>query len=240
MDTNNIPNIEPKIDALTATKMLEDIFDESNVTPNTVPVEALAGYDDFERARFLPQRILLIAVIILWLLLPLMFFAPKYEISQVRMNEQNLPVYTVEVTSHMPVRAVEALLNGESIQIYAKDSKTYAVEPSSNGTLEIRVTALNKQTTVRSVEVTAVDDMGPKLVSSRMDDSRVYLQMAENGTGINYESIYAIGAESGDIVRPESYNKETGTIVFQFPKERMDIYIPDKRGNALHLSMQMQ
>ncbi len=232
-------NMEPKLDALTATRVLENVFEESNIALNTIPAEALAGYPEFRRQSFLPQRLILIAILILWLLAPILFFSPKFDIGEVRMNEQNLPVYTIEVTSLLPVRTVEVQMNGEPVQLYEKDSKTFAVEPASNGTMDIRVTSVNRQTRTRSVEVSAVDDVGPKLISSRIDDSRVYLQMAENGTGVAYENIYAQGRSSGQIVTPESYDKESGTIIFKLPSEVWDVYIPDNRGNALHLSMEM-
>ena len=241
MGKNATINNEPKIDALTATKVLADVFDEIDAQPNTIPVEALAGYQDFKRKRFIPQQILLIFIIVLWLLVPLFFIPPKYEIQQVSMNDQNLPVYTVKVDSFLPVRQVEAALNGEPIQVYAKDSKTYAVEPSQNGRMEIKATGINRQITTRSVDVTEVDDMGPKLISSEIDNEHIYLQMAENGTGVAYENIYAVGQKTGEIVTPEQYDKENGTIIFLIPeKGKCVVYIPDKRGNALHLSIEME
>ncbi|MDO4869299.1 MAG: hypothetical protein Q4A65_03260 [Bacillota bacterium] len=239
MDTNTKTG-EPRIDALTAAKMLEDIFDEAGASPNTMPASALAGYPDFQRQRFLPQRIVLIVILVLWLLIPAFFITPDYDIAQVSTNEQNLPVYTVEVDSVLPMKDVEAVLNGAKMPIYAKDSKTYAVEPDQNGRMEIRVTAVNNQVTVRSVDVNTVDDVGPKLISTSVEGSEVYLQMAENGTGVAYENIYAVGQTSGDIALPANYDRETGTIIFDLANEKWDVYIPDKRGNALHITVEIK
>ena len=233
-------NNEPKLDALTATRVLENVFEESDVALNTIPAVALAGFPQFKRQGFTAQRAIMIVILILWLLIPILFFSPKFDIGEVQMNEQNLPVYTIEVTSMLPVLTVDVQMDGESVQLFKKDAKTFAVEPSRNGVMDIRVTAVNRQTTTRSVAVSGVDDVGPKLLSSRMDDSRVYLQMAENGTGVSYENIYAQGRTSGEIVKPESIDRENGTIIFKLPKEKWDVYIPDNRGNALHLSMEMK
>ena len=240
MEKKTVQNNEPKMDALTATKLLDDIFDEVGMMPNTVPVEALAGYQDFQRRRFIPQTILLIVILVLWLLIPAFFITPKYDITQISTNDQNLPVYTVTVDSFLPVKNVEAILNGEDITIYAKDSKTYAVEPSHNGSMEIRVTAANNQVTVRTVEVDAVDDVGPKLISTNVEGSEVLLQMAENGTGIAYENIYAVGQTTKNIMQPNDFDKETGTIHFELSQEKWDVYIPDNRGNALHITVDIQ
>ena len=78
MDRNNVN--EPKLDALTATRILEDVFEEAGAATNSLPVEALAGYPEFERQRFLPQRILLMVLLILWVLLPIFFITPKCDI----------------------------------------------------------------------------------------------------------------------------------------------------------------
>ena len=237
----NINNVnEPKLDALTATRLLEDVFEEVGAVPNALPVEALAGYPEFERQRFVPQRVLLIVILVLWLLIPIFFITPKYDITQVSTNDQNLPVYTVEIQSLLPIRNVEATLNGTDLPLYAKDSKTYAVEPNQNGTMEIRVTAVNNQTAVRSVDVVAVDDVGPKLISTEVTGQKVLLRMAENGTGVSYNNIYAIGRTSKEIIQPTTYDRETGTIAFDLPKEKWDVYIPDERGNALHLSVEIK
>ncbi len=240
MDRNINNTNEPKLDALTATRMLEDIFEEVGAAPEFLPAEALAGYPEFERQRFLPQRVLLIVILVLWLLIPIFFITPKYDISQVSTNDQDLPVYTVEIQSLLPIRNVEAVLNGTDLPLYAKDSKTYAVEPNQNGTMEIRVTAVNNQTAVRSVVVAAVDDVGPKLISTKVDGQKVLLRMAENGTGVAYSNIYAVGQSSQDIVQPANYDRETGTITFELEQEKWDVYIPDIRGNALHLTVEIK
>ena len=67
MDRNKNNANEPKLDALTASKLLEDVFEEVGAAPNSLPIEALAGYPEFERQRFLPQRVLLIVILVLWL-----------------------------------------------------------------------------------------------------------------------------------------------------------------------------
>ena len=237
---NQNKNTEPKLDALTAARMLENIFEESEVEPNTVPAEALAGFEDLHRSRFLPHRIALAGIILLWILLPVLFIKPSCEISAGVMNDQNLPVYTVSVTTKLPVNKVTASLDGEPLQVYTKDSRTYAVNPDHNGTMEVKVTAANRQTSVSEVAVKEVDDQSPVLTESRIDESRVFLLVGDDGTGVDFESIYAVGEESGKIILPESVDPGKAVVVFLIPEERYDIFVPDMRGNVLHLSMERQ
>lgn len=235
MDHDN--NKEPKLDALTATMMLEDIFAESEIEPNSLPLEALETQTAYRRRRVSVRKVILIAVLVIWLLLPVMFLSPRYEVELAEAQDRDLPVYTIEVKPGLPVRQVEAELAGEPIRVYMKEEgKNYAVEPERNGTLEIRITAMNRQTTVKRIAVTAVDETAPKLISGDMDDAAVYLQVQDEGSGVDYENIYGVTA-SGDLILPEKTDSEQGSVVFGIPGERWDIYVPDKRGNALHLSM---
>ena len=163
-------NTEPKLDALTATNILENIFEEAEAAPSTIPVEALAAHQNLRRSRFGLQRAVLVVVIILWLLLPLLFLTPKYSVSEPQMNDRDEPVYTVEMESFLPVRTMKAYINGKPLQLYEKDSKTFAVEPGENGTMEILITAVNRQTTVSEVEVTAVKEFDETGVVDLGDD----------------------------------------------------------------------
>ena len=149
----------------------ENIFEESEVEPNTVPAEALAGFEDLHRSRFLPHRIALAGIILLWILVPVLFIKSSCEISAGVMNDQNLPVYTVSVTTKLPVNKVTASLDGEPLQVYTKDSRTYAVNPDHNGTMEVKVTAANRQTSVSEVAVKEVDDQSPVLTESRIEQT---------------------------------------------------------------------
>ena len=62
---------DPKLDALAATKLLENVFEECNVEPNTVPMEALSAYSGYRKERFFLQRLILVIAIVLFMLLPL-------------------------------------------------------------------------------------------------------------------------------------------------------------------------
>ena len=168
-------NSEPKLDALTATNILENIFEEAEAAPSTIPVEALAAHQGLRRSRFGPQRIVLIVVMILWLLLPLLFLTPKYSVSEPEMNEQAKPVYTIEIDSFLPVRTMKAHINGKPLQLFEKDDDTFAVSPGENGTLKIQITAVNRQTTVKAVEVTAVKELPDRMGAVDLGDSEVPL-----------------------------------------------------------------
>ena len=71
-----------KLDALAATKLLENVFEECDVEPNTVPMEALSAYSGYRKERFFLQRLILVIAIVLFLMLPFLFISPDYKVSE--------------------------------------------------------------------------------------------------------------------------------------------------------------
>ena len=58
---SDINEKDPKLDALSATRLLENVFDECDVEPNTVPMEALSAYSEVRKERVLLKRLVLAA-----------------------------------------------------------------------------------------------------------------------------------------------------------------------------------
>ena len=62
------------------------------------------------------------------------------------------------------------------------------------------------------------------------------LKVADAGIGADYRESYAVTA-SGTVIRPLEINEQTGEILFAYPEEDWDVYIPDHIGNTLHLAI---
>lgn len=62
-----------------------------------------------------------------------------------------------------------------------------------NGTMTITVVLSNHQYAVETIAVTGIDRTSPVLVSNELKNGQLllYLQDEENGSGIDYEHIYA-------------------------------------------------
>ena len=56
---------------------------------------------------------------------------------------------------------------------------------------------------------------------------------------MDYREIWAMGA-SGTVYHPLETDEEKGEIVFAYPEEMWDVYIPDHIGNTLHLALTLQ
>lgn len=227
------------LDALKEAEILDAVFAECGREPNTIPMEALSAYTVYRKERFSLQRGILAAGMILFFLLPLLFVAPRYEVTAAERGERGLPVYTIRVHSLMPVGRVTALLRSRRLPVYEAGARLFTVEPTRNGELKVSVELLNRQSAATTVTVTEVDAQSPALDGSRVDMATVLLAVSDAGIGVNYRGVYAMDG-AGNVHYPLSTDEQTGEILFAYPEEDWDVYIPDHIGNVLHLALRLE
>ena len=216
-------------------RMLAKIYEACEREPNTVPMEALSDYTVYRKERFNLQRIVTGAAMALFLLLPMLFILPSFDVDTLPEGERGLPVYTVSVRSVLPVRRVLASQSTHNLPVYEASSKIFRIEPTRNGILRIVVELFNRQQLQKEIRVTEVDAHGPQMTDSLVSDETVTLMVKDAGIGVDYYSIYAVD-QSGRVYRPISFDQDQGQIIFVYPEDNWDVYIPDYLGNVLHLA----
>lgn len=174
--------------------------------------------------------------LLVFMMLPLMFVLPGYTVKVDETGERGLPVYTVEVESLLPVGKVLATIKEHNLPVYEAGAKEFTVEPTRNGSLDICVELINHQRVSNSYDVTAVDSEGPQLLESKTLNDGFLLKVSDAGIGVDYRDIYAVSA-SGETYYPVSAGEDG--VLFEYPKESWDIYIPDHIGNTLHLAVKL-
>ena len=224
-----------KPDPVIIQEILDEVFETCHKKPNSAPMEVLYAYSTYRKERFSLQKGILIAAMILFLLLPLLFIGPSFDLNAIPRGERGLPVVTIDVKPGLPVSKVLAEVNRHSLPVYEADAFEYQVEPVRNGTLTIEVELINKQARTQELEMEYVDSDGPELTDSSITDNEVILFVRDEGIGIDYREIYAAD-EEGNLYYPISWEEATGMIVFEYPDSPWDVYIPDHIGNRLHLS----
>ena len=225
-----------KLDELTASRILGNVFDACGKEPNSIPMEALSAYAVYRKERFSLQRAVIIGAMILFLALPFLFTLPRISVTQEKEGIRGLPVYTIRVRSLLPERSVTAGLKSHMLPVYEADAGVYTVEPTRNGTMTVRVELVNRQSAAENVSVKDVDAHGPVFTESRTEQDRLFLYLEDQGIGIDFRDAYAKTA-SGEIIRPVSWKEDLGEIVFPYPEEPWDVYVPDYIGNTLHLAL---
>ena len=222
-------------DAFRMAEILWNVFQAAGWEPNSVPIEALSSYAVYRKERFSLQRGVLIAAMVLFLLLPALFILPEYQVIYEQEGVRGLPVYRIDVHSLLQVGRVTAAMRQHQLPVYEAGSRSFTVEPIRNGELTIEVALVNRQTVQTAEQVTGVDAESPQLTGSEVGDDTSLMYVEDAGIGVNYSGIYAVG-ESGAVYKPVSASAEEG-VLFTYPDEAWDVYIPDHIGNILHLKV---
>ena len=228
-------NDEPQLELATAQQMLDNVFDACKLEHNTVPLEILSSYSNYRKERYALQKTILILMMMLFVFLPLLFIPAKIDITQDTDNQTLL----ADITTLLPIRRINAVINGKNVPIYEVSANHYVVQPSANGTLTLSVTLVNRQETTIEYEVGMVDNSAPKVLASELKDHTLVLYLEDADSGINYEGIY-LTTGVGVMSEPLSYDPETGCVVVEYPTEITNVYVPDNTGNTLHLLLTPQ
>lgn len=221
-----------------AADILDTVFESCEAKANTVPMEALSAYAVYRKERFSLQRGILAISILVFMMLPMLFMIPGYSVSVEENGERGLPVYTVNVKSVLPVGKVLASLRNHNLPVYEAGAREFTIEPTRNGKLSITVELVNRQRTSGEYDVVNVDSQGPQLVDNETTDDYFIIKVEDAGIGVDYREVYAT-SKSGKVYYPVTSDAEEG-IVFEYPEEPWDIYIPDHIGNTLHLAISLK
>ena len=219
-----------------AVQILEDVFAAAGKEANTVPLGELSSYAIYRRERFLLQKAVLAAGLTLFALLPLFFILPGIRVTGRGEGTRGLPVYELETSAILPVRAVTARLRTHALPVYEADKGIYEIEPTRNGAMTVRVELMNRQSSELTVTVEDVDSNCPELLGSEVGENDFTLSFRDEGIGTDLREIYAVDIE-GNVHYPESIDQENGLAVFAYPESDWDIYVPDHIGNTLHMKL---
>lgn len=226
-----------ELTTLETSEILDAVFSACGDEGNTVPMETISSYAVYRKERFTLQRAIAAMALLVFMMLPLLFILPSYRVSVEETGGRGLPVYTVEVDSILPVGRVLASIKDHALPVYEAGAKEFTVEPTRNGSMDISVELVNRQRVSTAHDVTAVDAESPELLGNETSGEGFVLKVTDAGIGVDYREVYAVSS-SGEVHYPVSADAEGG-IVFGFPDERWDVYIPDHIGNTLHLSVKL-
>lgn len=230
---------KPELNLDQAGKILANVFEANDVEPNSIPLEVLTSYSNYRKERFSLQRMVILIILVLFFMLPFLFIPSDFVIHPSNTANTANPTFTLEVTSPMLVKRVNASIGGRSIPVYEMDSHIFSIEPMVNGRMTVTVTLMNNQTATQYIEVNNVDLEAPVILSSDVDQENVYLYLSDAGTGIDYAHIEGLAGD-GSTIKPLSYDKKTGCVVFAYPKDILNITIPDFAENKLQLVLRVE
>lgn len=214
-----------------AEQILAEVFDSCGFQRNTVPLEALTSYANYRKEKYTIQRTLIIAILLLFLFLPLLFVSAKIIIA-VRLEKENEnPVYDVSVSSIVPVDSITVMMNGRTVPVYKAGSHDFVIRPIDNGDMAVSVTLINKQISQEEHNVSGIDVTGPVLVSVDTSESEVILTIEDSESGLSPDGVTLVLADGTSY--PFLFDPEAGTVTFMYPPEPVTLTAGDMKGNPL-------
>ena len=225
----------PELNIDQANAMLSQILQECSVPENTVSLEDLISLSNYRKERYPLQRGAAIVLLVILLVLPVMFIAPDFTVKAAAgANVYNL--YTVTVENALPVSEVQASMNGSSLPVEQIDTHFYAISLKQNGTMSVTVTLRNGQLLTQEIQVNDVDETPPVVTENTSDADHLYLHLADDKSGVDYEAITA-ATLTGSPVDILSFDQDTGLVTLEYPDESLTVTIPDYAGNKLTLML---
>ena len=232
----NQMNDIPDLDLSQADEMLAEILEQCHMEPNSVTLEELVSYSKYRKERYIFQKVVIGIVLLLFILIPMLFVSPKFTITQ---STQADNTYIVSIDNKMPVSRVTARIGDHNLPVYEQSATSFTIEPIANGDMYVTVTLKNGQTVTKTETVDTVDVTAPKVVKNASDENYLYLYLSDDETGVDYAEVYA-ETENGDTITPSFYDEEEGYVAFTYPTETLNIFIPDKSENVLHLLLTLK
>ena len=231
------PKGRPKIPSFSlddAERLLEFVFYEEGRKPNTIPLATLIEYNEYRMQRHTLQRYFVFFIILCFAAIPLFTITPEFtlDIDKAAAKSGQLK-YTFTIDSFIPVDTATAQIGDKIVPVLQDGKKSYYMLPTANGPMDVTVNFANKRSVTETINVTGVDRDVPELVSSKTANDKVYLYVKDTGSGINWKRIYALNG-AGDKIAPSSYNAIIGELIFEYPDDYLNVYIPDRTGNVLH------
>lgn len=230
---------DPILSQEVAGQMLNNVFEACEFEANRVPLEVLQSYSHYRRERNILQKCIIILVVLLFLMLPVLFITANVEISWVEGTPPGSPIVQVSARSVIPVESITATMGDYTLEVYQVDEGIYRIHPSTNGTLLVTVTLVNKQFTEHLIEVTGVDVDPPTLAGSQLVDGELEIFFTDNMSSINFETIYAVDSK-GKVVYPLTHDEGSMSVTFAYPEDYLNIFVADTCGNILQLVLTTQ
>lgn len=225
---------EIQLDPQLANQILSNAYEACEYEKNTIPLEILTSYSNYRKERFLFQKTILAFCAVAFLLLPILFVAPKFSITQITGETPGKPAIEVRLQNLIPMDHINASMDGVKMPVYEMADGTYQIIPDRNGELIVSVELWNQQQLNKSFSVSGVDSEPPVLLSSEQTEGNLILYFSDNSGALDVENTYA-STMSGEIFKPVFYDAETLSVGFAYPAENINISVSDQSGNVLNI-----
>ena len=199
------------------------------------------NYKKQARVRYILPRLLivclavvLIALAALWLLSP-----PRMEDMEVVESIDKTTV-SFKVDQVLLLESVTASLDGAPVGVNWQSIGSYDVEADKNGELVITARTFTGRESQQRLTVSSIDEEPPHISSDELVDGDIHIYVTDgDGSGVNWQTLRAALADSGEAFSLGAVNEQEGYFSFPFPDQSVRIYVEDNNGNPLTMLLQL-
>lgn len=232
------PSPRPRMLEKESDIMLSDLLDRLRLPENTIPLEFIKEFDVYRGRKTYAFRWLVAVAALALLLIPLLLLDPKATLSMADKVSPftNMPAYTLNVSSVLPVKSVVATINGDPVPVMQEDKDTYTLLPRENGVMIVTVRSLGRGSVKESIAADVSDTSVPQMTGTAAEDGKLIIYLSDTGSGVNYSRISAHD-EDGNEISYLSYDEKNGSVTFNYPDSTLYVDVPDNSGNVLNLKL---
>lgn len=178
-------------------------------------------------------KFLLPYIIINGLILAALLARPEVKCGEPDTTDYKTASVDVNFSSILPIKDFSASLEGEDVKLIKdKEKGHYTAILDNNGTLSVKVKAINGMQNSIHIPINLLDSTTPKILSESEGFGYVELCITDNQSGIDYSSIYGVDSD-GVKVLPSDIDEATGEIMIPMSTDTLTVYISDIAGNQL-------
>lgn len=181
---------------------------------------------------FLPRLFMFILFICI-LIGGIHFLTTPASIQNITCDSQSYEAQRIsfQITHPFWIKSITASQNNSLLPVSQVDD-TYYVDATENGVLLLEIETISHVRIEQEIIIDSIDDEAPHIQSHlrKGDEILIYLS-DQDGAGIDWQAIQAIGQTSGTCFLPSHYDESSSFIIFPFPSEPLQITIPDLAGN---------
>ena len=212
-------------------ELLEDLMPKLGMETT----EPKGKYKSQARTRYLLPRLLTAAVVIAAVVFLGFYLTRPAQFYNVNVEESPESVEVdFDVDRLLLLESVTATLDGQPAAVTREKMGSYQATVQKNGELIISARTFTGRESQQTVSIRAIDDEPPHMTGSDREDGEIYIYFTdEGGSGINWDSVQATAAESGEPFDLGGIDREAGCVHFPFPDKSVRIYLEDNNENPL-------
>ena len=170
-------------------------------------------------------------VVVNLILFTLITASPKIELTIGETTDYKTVDISFRVRSILPISEMTVTLESQPVEVERSDG-AYRATLDSNGTLEIYAEGWNGMSVRDNEHIAVLDDAAPVIDQEDyvLEDGHLEFLVSDSQSGVDFSSIYGTEAD-GQNVRPASYSKDTGRVVFEMEGSDVTVFVSDFAGN---------